>query len=269
MKKTMKPDNAKRKTDILLNALYPKQCVCCSALIEPEEELCDNCIRNIERVDSLKRCLKCGLEKKECSCRLYVFHFEGCVAPFYNDGLAKRGLYNYKLNSRRHYGMFFAREMAKTVLSEYNGIAFDAVCFVPSSVKSLGTKGFNHSRELARITADLLGLPLIENVLVRKNIFFAQHKQSRKTRFSAVRKIYGYKEEESFKVKNKTVLLVDDIKTTGATLDECARQLLFAGACKVYCVTAVVNPYKKAENENKTKQHKPKNVLQKFGNNLG
>jgi len=251
MKKTMKPDNAKRKNDILLNALYPKQCVCCTALIEPDEELCDDCLRNIERIDAAKRCGKCGLEKKDCVCKLYVFHFEGCVAPFYNEGLARRGLYSYKLNNRQHYGMFFAREMAKTVLSEYNGIDFDAVCFVPSSLKSLGTKGFNHSRELARIVSELLKLPLIDNVLVRKNMFFAQHKRSRKKRFSEVRKIYSYKQEESYRLKNKTVLLVDDIKTTGATLDECSRQLLFAGADKVYCVTAIISPYKREKTKTK------------------
>ena len=51
-------------------------------------------------------------------------------------------------------------------------------------------------------------------------------------------------------IKNKTVLLVDDIKTTGATLSECAKQLLAAGSNKVYCITALVTDNKEKKNGN-------------------
>ena len=266
----MKFSSLKRGANIILDVIYPKQCVCCNEIIDTDEELCDNCIRNIERIDQLKRCIKCGLEKRECKCKSYVYHFEGCVAPFYNEGLAQRGIYNYKIHLKQQNAIFFASEIAKTVITEYRGIDFDAVTNVPTSSRSKAKKGFDHSLLLAKGTAEILGLPFINNLLVRKRMFISQHKKRVKQRFQVVRKIYSFKEKERMSVKDKTVLLVDDIKTTGATLDECARQLLFAGAKRVYCAAAVITPQK--NNDKKPKKERKinvKKVLYKFGDNLG
>ena len=145
----MKTDNNGRKYDILLDAFFPKQCICCNRLIEPEEELCDSCIKNIERIDPLKRCLKCGMIKEHCDCKFYVYHFEECIAPFYNAGLARRGFYDFKFKLRKHYGIFYAREMAKSVVSEFKNKKFDGIAYVPLSATGFLKRGFNQSKILA------------------------------------------------------------------------------------------------------------------------
>lgn len=241
-----------RKSELLLDVLYPKQCVCCNEIIDNGEELCDNCIRNIERINDTKRCLKCGLEKSECQCPIYVYHFEGCISPFYNKGIAKKGMYSFKFDRKAHYASFFAGEMAKSIKSQLNNMDFDAVCFVPSSTYSFLKRGFNQSYLLAKHLADFLNLPLIENSLKCSFTLSFQHKLNRTKRFKKAKKKYEFQKSASKLLKNKRILLVDDIKTTGATLDECSRQLLLSGAKSVFCTTALITAMEKKISKNNT-----------------
>lgn len=236
----MRKYDSNRSRELFLDVLYPKQCVCCGDIIADGEELCDSCIRAIERIDPLKRCNKCGLVKKSCQCKIYAYHFEGTIAPFWNRGIAQQGIYSFKFRRKAHYGMFFAREMAKTVKNEFRDIKFDAVCYVPSAAGSFFKRGFNQSRILAQGVSKILDIPLVDGSIKCKFGFGIQHKLGRYKRFKNVRHKYYYNRSVSGLLKDKTVLLVDDIKTTGATLDECSRQLLFSGASRVFCVTALI-----------------------------
>ncbi|MBE6733294.1 MAG: ComF family protein [Ruminococcaceae bacterium] len=256
-----------RPKNMLLDTLFPKQCVCCDEIIDSDEELCDNCIRNIERIDPVKRCKKCGLEKKTCQCYKYVYHFEECIAPFFNEGIARRGMYAFKFKRKAHYAVYFADEMAKSIKSEWGKVGFDAVCYVPSTAYSFLRRGFNQSYLLAERISKLLEIPLVKDSLYGKFNFKFQHNLKRDKRFEAVRNKYFYNLERSSEIRGKTVLLVDDIKTTGATLDECARQLLFAGANTVYAVCALITDTRM---QPKTKRRiNSQKILQKFGENIG
>lgn len=260
----------KRRADYILDAIFPRKCVCCDEIIDGEEELCDNCIRFIERVNPLKRCLFCGLEKPDCDCKYHVYHFKGAVAPFFNEGLAKTGLYDFKLNAKEHYSIFFAREMARTVANELRDVHFDAAVCVPSSKISYLKRGINHSFVLAKRVSEFLDIPLIKDSLLAKFHFGAQHKSDKFSRFKRVRKIFRYNTKCSTDLSGKTVLLIDDIKTTGATLDECSRQLLLAGAKEVYCVTALITKYNKKEKRPNPvmTDKKAEKILSDFGNNI-
>lgn len=217
-------------------ALYPRRCVCCGRLIDESEWLCLVCYRKIERTDAEKRCLSCGQEKSRCVCKSRAFYFKSVIAPFYHTGLARRALYAYKLGARRHYAAFFAGEMAKSVRMEYAGLRFDGVCFVPTSARSLRRRGFDQAAELAYRTAELLGLPVCADILCCRRDGEEQHTLSAKERLSAARKRYSFEN----RADGLRLLLVDDIMTTGSTLDACAHQLLLAGAESVCCVTALI-----------------------------
>lgn len=243
--------NFSRKTELLLDAIYPKQCVCCNEIIDSDEELCDNCLRNIERVNDATRCLKCGLEKQECQCPIYVYHFEGVLAPFYNKGIAKTGMYALKFKRREQYAVFFAREMAKTVKSQLSDREFDAVCYIPSSNLSFLKRGFNQSYIIAKQIANFLEIPLIKDALKCNFTLNFQHRLGRIKRFEKVQKKYIFTKGVSKQITDKRILLVDDIKTTGATLDECSRQLLLSGAESVFCITALVTVLDKTEKKKK------------------
>lgn len=226
--------------DIILNAVFPNRCALCRELIDREETLCDDCLRSVQYIDAEKRCLACGLEKKNCVCFRNVYHFAGLVAPFYNEGAVHDALMGYKYRNHLSVLRFFAQRVAFCVKNEYRDISFDAVCFAPTSRRSRQKRGFDQSELLAREVAKLLGVPFCEKMLVRKTGFLAkaQHELSVKERFGNVRGTFFCKT----KLQDETVLLIDDIKTTGASLDEAARTLLFGGAREVYAAAVAITP---------------------------
>ncbi len=218
-----------------INYIYPSKCLSCGEIVRKNEFLCDYCNFMLPIIDPQKRCTKCGLIKGNCDCKHLVYHFEGLTAPFFNEDVARRILYKFKFNKKQHYAKFFAQKMALCVVTDFKDIKFDGICFVPMSFKAKLRRGYNQSEDLAAELSEILNLPLFYDALAVKGRRKVQHYLKSKARFKNIRNRFKGKKN----LKGKTILLVDDIKTTGATLDECARQLMFAGAYHVYCVTAI------------------------------
>ena len=221
--------------EFFLSALYPNTCISCGEIIDENGFLCESCKNAIEVINPKKRCLKCGMEKKNCECSSRVYRFEGIVSLYENTGIAQRAYYKYKLFHKRHYGAFFINELSKAVKTEYSGIDFDGICYVPSSKRSIMGRGFDHARDLCEGVSEITGIKMLDDLLFCKEFRQPQHKSSFEERISNVKGKYGFRR----KIKAENILLIDDIRTSGATLDECARQLLRAGADRVYCATVL------------------------------
>ncbi|MGN0493580.1 MAG: ComF family protein [Acutalibacteraceae bacterium] len=234
---------------IIKAAFFPNTCAACGEVIGEGETLCEYCRETLLRCDPKNRCMRCGLPKKECQCKYRIFRFDSCIAPFINEGSAKRAVYAFKFRRKLNSADFLANEMALTVKNEYRGISFDGVTFVPMHKRRLLRRGFNQSRVLAERLSEILGVPLLD-LLVCLNAGKRQHDLFGKERFKNVKGRYAAKGSAS----GKTLLLVDDIRTTGATLDECAGQLFSIGADSVYCVTALITVKKKREENNTGKK---------------
>lgn len=130
--------------------------------------------------------------------------------------------------------------MARAVKREFPNTRFDCVCFVPMTFKNKLKRGINQAQLLARRVAQELNIPLYNYGLVKLRQNKIQHNLNRNERIVNVKGVFAVGDDD---VKGKTVLLVDDIKTTGATLNECSKALLDGNAKRVYCVTAVINRY--------------------------
>ena len=132
--------------------------------------------------------------------------------------------------------------MAIAAASKFGAENIDIVTFVPADKKSLRARGYNQSEFFAKNIAEYLDKPLERDILRKRDKVKTQHDIGNiKDRYSNVfNAFYSVKRADGM-----NVLLVDDIKTTGATLDACARELKFAGANKVFCVTALVTRRKK------------------------
>lgn len=224
-----------RAISAVKSVLFPKTCAGCGRIIPEDDGLCCYCHEAIARCDPLKRCMQCGLDKSKCQCSNRVFSFDACIAPFKNTGIAKHAMYHFKYRRKITYGVMLAKQMALCVKNEYRNIKLDAVCYVPMHRRKQSERGFNQSEIMAKVIAELLGLPhlgalkCVKYVRSQHELPFKQRLENVKNMYSATRRLDGLR-----------LLLVDDIKTTGATLNECAQTLLSAGAERVYCVTALV-----------------------------
>lgn len=226
----------------IVTLFFPNTCLGCGEIIDEGEFFCDCCFEMLESCSLDKQCIKCGLSKKHCECKYKSFSFSGITAPFYNEGRAQRAMYTYKFRKRIYISDFFAKRISLAVKYSFHDIRFDGICYVPLSGKSLRKRGFNQSREIAYRMSEILGIPLIEEQLGCRKKKYSQHLMPKNKRFENVKGVYYPK-----KPCHGTVLLVDDIKTTGATLDECTKQLLKSGADAVYCAAGLIshNKYKK------------------------
>ena len=145
-------------------------------------------------------------------------------------------MYRFKFNRKESIADFFARQMSLSVKQSFNGIEFDLVCPVPLTLKSELKRGYNQSSLLGERLAEYLDIPYFKNLLICKGKRKHQYKLRSRERHENVKDIYFSDTE----LKGQTVLLVDDIKTSGYTLDECSKALLKAGARRVYCVTGLI-----------------------------
>lgn len=238
-------DKFKNFFNEIISFFYPKKCVSCGEVIDEDEQLCDYCFRHIESIDHTKHCKFCGLYKKNCLCSYRVFRFSGIVSAFLNQNIAQKAFYAYKLNHKMHYADFFAERMSLTVLKAYYDMHFDFICAVPTSLRSKMKRGFDHTEILCEKISALLKIPRLDKLLTCKSFVKPQHTSDFESRRKNIKGKYSF----AHRIRGGTVLLVDDIMTTGATLDECARQLLLAGADEVYCLTALYTLPKNIENK--------------------
>ncbi len=221
----------------LISVFYPNVCYGCGEVLENEEYFCDYCFEMLERLPVDKICLKCGLPKKKCECSKYIFHFDGVAAPFRNSGVAKKAMYAFKFSRKNYIARFLAEQMALTVKQRYNDIDFDFITYVPMTKRNIRQRGYNQSYVLAKLLSEILEIPIGIDVLKCSNRKRkTQHELLRKDRFKNIKdKFYCNKN-----LNNKKILLVDDIKTTGATFDECAKQLFSCGADRVFCIAGLI-----------------------------
>lgn len=203
----------------------------CGELIDEDRYFCSNCEPLLERNDLDNICLSCGFEKSSCVCKYNVYRFNALVCVFKNSDAVKKVYYNYKFNKKQHYVNFFAHELSSAVEFCYKDVSIDFVCSVPQNKRF----GYDHSGYLAKEISKQLKIPYESKVLSCVKKTKKQHRSTIKERLSNTEGKYTY----NYKINGKNVLLVDDIKTTGATIDECAKMLLYAGAENVYCVTVI------------------------------
>lgn len=227
----------------LLCLVYPKRCACCNQLIESDMQLCEACQENIPYIRKI--CIRCGSPTENCNCRVRNYLFNGSVGVFENRGVAQNGMYAFKF--REHYSAreFFGSKMAEAFKKNFPDIQADYVCSVPMLREDKLKRGYDHSRLLAKEVAKNLGVKYNPNLIKKVRKTETQH--SLKTFEERVKNVKG-----AYKVckdlDDKVIILVDDIRTTAATLNECAKQLRLKSAQSVYCVTALVGTPQKEEN---------------------
>ncbi len=236
----MKMKDFSKIKDFILWILFTKRCKYCDALISKDEDLCETCKNDLPRITG-ERCKFCGAGKDRCVCKKHSMNYDGITAPFYYEKGVKQGLQLFKFNSKTYFASNFANDIVECIKEDFANVKFDFVCFVPFTLTQKIERNYNSSELLAEQVSKRLNLPL-QNALVKLFNVKTQHDMTIQQRKGNVYGIYDVKDD--FDIKGKTVLLIDDIVTTGETLNNCALIMKIRGAEKVYCATAAITTKK-------------------------
>lgn len=218
-------------------ALFTKRCDFCGEVVCFDEALCSEC-NSLLRI-SEPICPKCGCSKQDCKCRKYQkeTEYKAVVAPFYYEGSVSRAILNMKMNEMPKLVNEQGKCVADTVKNLYSNVHFDLVTFVPMRKEDIVKRGYNQAKLLAEIVSKECNIP-IKDVLRKKRKTKMQKRQKASERFANMYNAFDVK--DSADVYGKNILLIDDVKTTGATLTSIALTLKAYGASSVYCAVVAI-----------------------------
>ena len=203
---------------MILSLLFPPKCVLCGRILKgAETDLCHAC-----RVEAPW----CPVSKQKRS------FLDSWVAIWYYKGYSRQSILRYKFRRARHYAPAYGRLLAMKLTEEYPE-GFDLLTWVPISPLRKLTRGYDQVELLAKAVGQELGMEPVRTLRkIRHNQPQSQISGMAERRANVLGVYQAVKDVD---LRDKRVLLLDDVITTGATAGECARVLLTAGATEVHC----------------------------------
>lgn len=232
----------KKTVAVFDGALYPLDCTCdvCGEelVANTRYRLCSDCMEKLPFAKG-HRCLCCGVpladESDYCNrCQYERGAFVKNRSPLVYEGETKKMIYSLKFAKKKYLAETLGALMADEFLD--CDMKADIIVFVPMTESEQKKRGFNQSELLANEVGKRLNIPVLP-ALVKIKDTKAQKELQGKDRANNLEGAFACVFEQ---VKNRTILLVDDIFTTGATANECAKTLLKAKAREVNVLTAAV-----------------------------
>lgn len=226
----------------LINWLYPPLCIGCGSI---GFEICDHCISHIERIDQTRVCPICGVDlqgkKSKHKHRGDNDFFLTQLKAFgYYCGLLKEIIQDFKYHRR----VGILNDLMPPLMQFFESWNpdYEVVIPVPLSKERKRERGYNQSAILAKKIALLTGKPYSEKALFRIRDTHTQVGLNPYQRHLNVKDAF---QADKNVVAKKSILLIDDITTTGSTINECAKSLRIAGTKNVFGFTlarAKANP---------------------------
>lgn len=200
-----------------LALLFPPKCVLCGRLLEREElDLCHECRREAP-----------GYRERKKKIRF----LDSVTALWHYEEDVRRSLLRYKFHGKRHYAAAYGRLLAMQILRAHEE-GFDVLTWVPISRRRKLRRGYDQVELLAKAVGRELQIPLVRCLRKIRHNPAQSGLSGQAERQANVLGVYRAVDPEAF--RGKRVLILDDVITTGATLSECARVLLTAGAGEVH-----------------------------------
>ena len=198
----------------ILELIFPNniKCINCGKEIEREKVFCKNCKNKIKIINS---------REKINNLNIY--------SPFKYCDIIKNIILNFKYNNKK----CLAHPLAKLLVKNYNFKNIDFITFIPLNKNKLKIRGFNQAKLLAKEISKIPLLPTLEKIVdtpsqTTKN--YLKHQENIKDSFKVDESILS-------KIKDKSVLIIDDVCTTGATLLEASHVLHQSGATTLSALT--------------------------------
>lgn len=233
--------------DALASVIFPAGCRICERVLDTASRLpiCEACLDSFQKITK-PLCARCGrpmisamtaqsLETLCHLCRTGVYDFDAARSFALYDEQMVRAILMLKHQGIPPLGVWFAKRLAEIIARDPELFAADVVVPVPLHATRRRERGYNQAELVAKPLAKYLHLRIEPRALVRSRPRPGVLRLTRKQRWETVHG--AFTPGRAANVDNRRVLLLDDVFTTGATLDSCSRELRRAGATRVIAIT--------------------------------
>ncbi|MCR5672197.1 MAG: ComF family protein [Lachnospiraceae bacterium] len=228
--------------ELLADMLFPRVCPICGDLVPfLKGDICPWCIPKLTYADE-PYCMMCGkpVDEDEEFCRDCMkghhAYDEGRSALIYDEYMSQ-SIYRFKYNGKREFASFYGRVMYERLEKKIRQWNVDAIVHVPVHKNKLKKRGYDQAYLLARQLSKRTKIPHLKGLIIRRTATKVQKDLSAAQRQNNLKKAFKVTQNV---VKLNSILVVDDIYTTGATVDSIARCLKGAGVEKVYFATLCI-----------------------------
>lgn len=217
----------------LLNVIFPVFCNGCSKLLLRNETiLCAKCIHNLPLTyhHNIKK-----TEIEQAFYGLIPFEFGASMLYFTKKGITQNLIHNLKYKNRQEIGTYLGNLYAIELINLKIFKEIDFIIPVPLHQKKFHQRGYNQVITFCKAIENNLGIPLLDNVLIKiKNVKSVTDK-SKKNRLEQNKNVFTIENQE--KIIGKHILIIDDVFTTGATIEACAKEILKIKNTKISILT--------------------------------
>lgn len=219
-----------------LDAVYPRRCPVCHEIVTPRGGIiCRTCKAGLRPIAE-PRCKKCGKELSSANaeycydCNTKAHHFDQGLGIFPYNPIMKESIMQFKYHGRKEYGQFYGLAMAYYGRDQIRKFDPEVMIPVPIHKKRLKKRGFNQAEVIAKWAGKAMGIPVDTNIIFRIQETAPQKELSSKDRKRNLEKAFCIPDTLTW----KRILIIDDIYTTGSTIDAMSKCLKQKGADKVY-----------------------------------
>jgi ComF family protein len=241
---------AKELIGAAVDLLYPRNCQFCQQPLARHERgvICAACLATVKWIEP-PCCSRCALpfvgavdSEFECGyCKELGLHFSRGVAACLARGIVLNAIHEFKYNRKMYFGQHLAEWIVTGGRKRVDWSGVDAIVPVPLHPRKKREREFNQAEYLADTVGAAFAKPVWKHSIRRVKDTPTQTLLSREERMDNLR--HAFETRDSTVLKRKRVVLVDDVFTTGATLDACARVLRVAGAADVWVLTVARGAY--------------------------
>ena len=239
--------------DGVLGSIYPRHCPICDKLLPVVEikngklrsgrlihEACAQKIRYVRGAT----CMKCGKllassesEQEYCGdCRRIRHVFDRGFSVFDYRSISG-SIYKFKYMGRQEYASFYGKAVQRHLGKELLSLGIDAIIPVPMYRAKEIKRGYNQADVFANMVGRECGIPVYKNVIKRNKNTLPMKKLDARGRRNNLKKAFNIAQND---VKFKCILIIDDIYTTGSTIDEIAHEFRIAGVSRIYFLTLAI-----------------------------
>ena len=227
-----------------MRLLYPPRCTFCQDILPltVDKLLCYYCHEAYPLIED-PVCQKCGKQLAHdddlcLDCKITIHQYEQGVAIYPYEGAIKEAVYRFKYGGKRKYAQFFAEMMYYKLKKTTFFYKIDLIVPVPVSKERFEERGYNQAEELVRYLSNMSKIPCNIDKLVRQKHTKPQSGFSPTQRQENIHN--AFITTSTLDPRHQVILLIDDIYTTGSTINECTKVLISAGAKQVYsCVVCI------------------------------